>query len=47
MALRRAAGDVPVAIVMGKAEVSRRQAEDLLRQSNGHVRRAIAEAIRS
>jgi N-acetylmuramic acid 6-phosphate etherase len=47
MALRRAAGDVPVAIVMGKAEVSRRQAESLLRQSHGHVRRAIAEAIRS
>jgi N-acetylmuramic acid 6-phosphate etherase len=45
VALRGAGGDVPVAIVMGKADVSRKIAERLLRASNGHVRRAIAAAV--
>ena len=44
LALSRAGGDVPVAIVMGKADVSRKQAQSLLRRSNGHVRRAVAAA---
>lgn len=44
LALDRAGGDVPVAIVMGKAGVSRREAQSLLRRSNGHVRRAVASA---
>ncbi len=44
LALRRAGGDVPIAIVMGKAGVSRQKAESLLRRSNGHVRRAISAA---
>lgn len=41
LTLRRSGGDVPTAIVMGKAGVSRKQAESLLQRSNGHVRRAI------
>jgi N-acetylmuramic acid 6-phosphate etherase len=43
-ALKRAANDVPVAIVMAKAEVSRVEAEKYLKQSKGHVRNAIAAA---
>ena len=43
-ALQRAAKDVPVAIVMAKAGVSRAGAERSLKDSRGHVRRAIALA---
>jgi N-acetylmuramic acid 6-phosphate etherase len=43
-ALQRAGKDVPVAIVMAKAGVSRRGAERSLKDSRGHVRRAIALA---
>jgi N-acetylmuramic acid 6-phosphate etherase len=43
-ALQRAGKDVPVAIVMAKAGVSRRGAERYLKDSRGHVRRAIALA---
>jgi len=43
-ALRRAGKDVPVAIVMAKARVSRTEAERYLNDSRGHVRRAIAAA---
>ena len=44
LTLRRAGGNVPLAIVRGKTGVSRKQAESLLRQSNGHVRQAVAAA---
>ena len=43
-ALQRAGKDVPVAIVMAKARVSRTEAERYLKNSRGHVRRAIAAA---
>jgi N-acetylmuramic acid 6-phosphate etherase len=43
-ALQRAGKDVPVAIVMAKAGVSRAGAERSLKDSRGHVRRAIALA---
>jgi N-acetylmuramic acid 6-phosphate etherase len=43
-ALQRAGKDVPVAIVMAKAGVSRRSAERFLQVARGHVRRAIAAA---
>jgi N-acetylmuramic acid 6-phosphate etherase len=42
--LRRAGSEVPVAIVMVKAEVSRSEANKALRSAHGHVRRAIALA---
>jgi N-acetylmuramic acid 6-phosphate etherase len=42
--LARAGNDVPIAIVMQKAGLSRSQAKDFLNNSNGHVRRAIALA---
>src|SRR5581483_2074887 len=44
LTLRRAGGNVPLAIVTGKTGVSREQAESLLRESNGHVRQAVAAA---
>jgi N-acetylmuramic acid 6-phosphate etherase len=43
-ALQAARERVPVAIIMNKAEVSRAQAERALRETGGHVRRAIAKA---
>jgi N-acetylmuramic acid 6-phosphate etherase len=43
-ALQRAGRDVPIAIVMAKAGVSRASAEQSLKDSRGHVRRAIASA---
>jgi len=43
-ALRRAGNEVPVAIVMAKAQVSKSQAEKALRDAHGHVRRAVAVA---
>ena len=43
-ALERAGKDVPVAIVMAKAGVSRKSAERFLQVARGHVRRAIAAA---
>ena len=43
-ALQRAGRDVPIAIVMAKAGVSRASAELCLKDSKGHVRRAIALA---
>jgi N-acetylmuramic acid 6-phosphate etherase len=43
-ALQRAGRDVPVAIVMAKAGISRASAERYLKDSRGHVRRAIAAA---
>jgi N-acetylmuramic acid 6-phosphate etherase len=43
-ALQRAGRDVPIAIVMAKAGVSRASAERSLKDSRGHVRRAIALA---
>ena len=43
-ALQRAGRDVPIAIVMAKAGVTRAGTEQSLRQSKGHVRRAIALA---
>lgn len=43
-ALREAAHDVPVAIVMAKAGVSRADAEKHLKNSKGHVRNAVAAA---
>jgi N-acetylmuramic acid 6-phosphate etherase len=43
-ALKRAANDVPVAIVMAKAGVSRTVAAKHLKSSKGHVRNAIAAA---
>jgi N-acetylmuramic acid 6-phosphate etherase len=42
--LQRAGRDVPVAIVMAKAAVSRKAAQTLLSDAKGHVRRAIAAA---
>jgi N-acetylmuramic acid 6-phosphate etherase len=42
VALRRAGGDVPAAIVMGKTHVTRKSAQTFLKDANGHVRRAIA-----
>lgn len=45
--LRRAGGDVPVAIVMGKTATSRKAAEKALKAAKGHVRRAIATAALS
>jgi len=43
-ALRRAGNEVPVAIVMAKADVSKSRASKALRNAHGHVRRAIAVA---
>ena len=43
-ALQRAGRDVPVAIVMAKAGVSRAHADKFLQAARGHVRRAIAAA---
>ena len=43
-ALQRAGRDVPIAIVMAKAGVSRASAELCLKDSRGHVRRAITLA---
>ena len=43
-ALQRAGRDVPIAIVMAKAGVSRASAEKYLKAAKGHVRRAIAAA---
>jgi len=43
-ALQRAGRDVPVAIVMAKAGVSRKAAQKLLNDARGHVRNAIAAA---
>jgi N-acetylmuramic acid 6-phosphate etherase len=43
-ALDRAANDVPVAIVMAKAGVSRKAAQRLLSDAKGHVRNAITAA---
>jgi N-acetylmuramic acid 6-phosphate etherase len=43
-ALQRAGRDVPIAIVMAKVGVSRASAEQSLRNSKGHVRRAIVLA---
>jgi N-acetylmuramic acid 6-phosphate etherase len=43
-ALQRAGRDVPIAIVMAKAGVSRARAEKYLKAAKGHVRRAIAAA---
>jgi N-acetylmuramic acid 6-phosphate etherase len=43
-ALQRAGRDVPIAIVMAKAGVSRAGAEQALKDSRGHVRRAIGLA---
>ena len=43
-ALRAANHSVPVAIVMAKAGVSRREAERVLKISHGYVRKAIALA---
>jgi len=43
-ALHLAGKDVPIAIVMAKGAVSRASAERYLRDSRGHVRRAIAAA---
>lgn len=42
--LSRAGNDVPVAIVMAKAGVSRASAEEHLKNAKGHVRNAIAAA---
>lgn len=42
--LKRAGKDVPVAIVMAKAGVSRQAAQKFLREARGHVRNAIAAA---
>lgn len=39
--LRRAGGDVPVAIVMGKTGATRKAAENALKSAKGHVRKAI------
>ena len=44
LALQRAGRDVPIAIVMAKAEVPRTNAEKFLQAAGGHVRRAIAAA---
>ena len=43
-ALRVAGNSVPVALVMLRAEVDRREAERALKSAGGHVRRAIAAA---
>jgi len=43
--LQRAGRDVPIAIVMAKAGVSRASAEKHLKNAKGHVRRAIAAAL--
>ena len=45
-ALRQAGNRVPVALVMLQAGVSRGQAEGWLRAAKGHVRKAIASALR-
>jgi N-acetylmuramic acid 6-phosphate etherase len=45
-ALSRSGNDVPVAIVMAKAGVSRKVAEKLLKDAKGHVRNAIGLAPR-
>jgi len=42
--LKTASNDVPIALVMLKAEVSRAQASRALKSTNGHVRKAIALA---
>jgi N-acetylmuramic acid 6-phosphate etherase len=44
VALQRAGRDVPIAIVMAKAGVSRASAEKFLQAARGHVRRAIGAA---
>jgi N-acetylmuramic acid 6-phosphate etherase len=46
-ALRAAGNDVPVALVMVQAKVNRAQATRALRSTKGHVRQAIAAAIRT
>jgi N-acetylmuramic acid 6-phosphate etherase len=46
-ALKSARSDVPIALVMLKAEVPRRQAERALKATGGHVRKAIALAQKS
>jgi N-acetylmuramic acid 6-phosphate etherase len=45
-ALRASGDDVPVALVMLKADVDRNQATRALKSSGGHVRQAIAAAIK-
>ncbi|MBV9573156.1 MAG: N-acetylmuramic acid 6-phosphate etherase [Acidobacteriales bacterium] len=45
--LRAAHNDVPAAIVMAKARVSREQAQDALKAARGHVRNAIRRAALS
>jgi N-acetylmuramic acid 6-phosphate etherase len=45
-ALRVAGNRVPVALVMLRAGVSRREAESCLRSAKGHVRKAMAAALR-
>lgn len=45
--LARAANDVPVAIVMAKAGVSKAQAKKSLNHSKGHIRQAISIAAQS
>lgn len=45
--LRRSGNEVPAAIVMTKAQVSRSKAEDALRRARGNVRKAIALASSS
>jgi len=45
IALRRSGNEVPVAIVMAKARVSKTKAEDALQEVHGHVRKAIALAL--
>jgi len=42
-ALRKAGGSVPVAIVMAKRDVTRPEAERLLKEARGHVRVALRE----
>jgi N-acetylmuramic acid 6-phosphate etherase len=44
-ALQRAGKEVPIAIVMAKAGISRAGAEKCLRAAKGHVRRAMAAAL--
>jgi N-acetylmuramic acid 6-phosphate etherase len=46
-ALKSASNDVPLALVMLKADVSRAQATRALKLTNGHVRKAIALAQKS
>jgi N-acetylmuramic acid 6-phosphate etherase len=46
-ALRAAGNDVPVALVMLQAKINRAQAAHSLRSTKGHVRQAIAAAIKT